>query len=35
MYYIVGDSINDEDRHIAPELSQPLVWICNMQCVIG
>jgi len=32
---IVCDSINDEDRHVAPELSQPLIWICNMQCVIG
>jgi len=29
-HHIVGDSINDEDRHVVPELSQPLVWICNM-----
>jgi len=33
--HIVGDSINDEDRHVVPELSQPLVWVCDMQCVIG
>jgi len=35
MHCIVGDSINDEDRYVVPELSQPLIWICNMQCVIG
>jgi len=35
VYYIVGDSINDEDRHVVPELSQPLVWACDMQCVTG
>jgi len=35
VHCIVGDSINDEDRHVAPELSQPLVWICNMRYVIG
>jgi len=35
MCHIVGDSINDEDRHVVPELSQPLVWTCDMQCVIG
>jgi len=32
---VVGDSINDEDRHIVPELSQPLVWTCDMRHVIG
>jgi len=35
IYYIVGDSINDEDHYVVPELSQPLVWICDMQYVIG
>jgi len=33
--HIVGDSINDEDRCVVPELSQPLVWACDMQYVIG
>jgi len=32
---VVGDSINDEDRCIAPELSQPLVWACDMRHVTG
>jgi len=35
MCHIVGDSINDEDRHVVPELSQPLVWVCDMRCVTG
>jgi len=35
MHRIVGDSINDEDRHVVPGLSQPLVWVCDMQCAIG
>jgi len=33
--HIVGDSVNDEDRHVVPGLSQPLVWTCDMQYVIG
>jgi len=32
---VVGDSINNEDRHIVPELSQPLVWTCDMRHVTG
>jgi len=32
---VVGDSVNDEDRHVAPELSQPLVWTCDMRHVTG
>jgi len=35
VYYIVDDSINDEDRHVVPGLSQPLVWMCDMQYVTG
>jgi len=31
VYYIVGDSINDEDRHVVPGLSQPLVWTCDIR----
>jgi len=31
----VDDSINDEDRHVVPGLSQPLVWMCDMQYVTG
>jgi len=35
MCCVVGDSINDEDHCIVPELSQPLVWTCDMQHVTG
>jgi len=35
MCCVVGDSINDEDRHVVPGLSQPLVWVCDMQYVVG
>jgi len=31
----VGDWINDEDHCVVPELSQPLVWTCDMQYVTG
>jgi len=35
MCCVAGDSINDEDHCVVPELSQPLVWTCNMRYVTG
>jgi len=32
---VVGGPTNDEDRHVVPELSQPLVWVCDMRHVTG